>query len=326
MSILAKKYFHDEAAAFEHVESILWPDGPICTGCGGVNNAYKLEGVRSKPSKKNPEGVVRHGLYKCKSKECRKQFTVRQGTLFEESHLALHKWLQAVYLLCSSKKGISTQQLKRTLEVDQKTAWFLGHRIRLGMTSGDLRPFGQGGGDVEVDETFIGREPGVPLPKGGIGHKMKVLALLDRDTGAVRSIVLDNMQVATIAKIVHENVSKEARLMTDEAYHYSVIGKDFAEHGSVRHKADEYVSKSDPSIHSNTIEGCFSVFKRGMRGVYQHCGKQHLHRYLAEFDFRYTNRIAKGVDDKARARLALEGFKGKRLTYRGSDSAITQAA
>jgi transposase-like protein len=319
MSILSKKYFHDEAAAFAHVESILWPEGPICTGCGGVNNAYKLEGVRTKPSKKNPEGIVRHGLYKCKSKECRKQFTVRQGTLFEESHLALHKWLQAVYLLCSSKKGISTQQLKRTLEVDQKTAWFLGHRIRLGMESGDLRPFGQGGGAVEVDETFIGTEPGKKM-RPGYGHKMKVLSLVDRETGRARSMVVDSIGAKEIIPILRENIAREARVMTDEGRQYQKLANDFPAHQSVNHGAEEYVREG--GITTNTVEGFFSVFKRGMRGTYQHCRKQHLHRYLAEFDFRYTNRIAKGVDDNARAQIALEGFKGKRLTYKGSDSAV----
>lgn len=258
MSILSKKYFHDEAAAFAHVESILWPDGPICTGCGGVNNAYKLEGVRTKPSKKNPEGVVRHGLYKCKSKECRKQFTVRQGTLFEESHLALHKWLQAVYLLCSSKKGISTQQLKRSLEVDQKTAWFLGHRIREGMRSGDLRPFGQGGSPVEVDETFIGREPGSKV-RAGMHHKMKVLSLIDRNTGRSRSFVVDDVKLSTLLPIIKENIAKEAVVFTDDSNTYFTLGKHFAQHATVRHTIGEY---GDGPIHTNTVEGYYSMARQ----------------------------------------------------------------
>jgi len=154
------------------------------------------------------------------------------------------------------------------------------------------------------------------MPKGGIGHKMKVLALLDRETGRVSSFVLEDMRVSTIAQIVNANVAREARLMTDEAYHYAKIGEGFAEHGAVKHKADEYVSRTDPTVHSNTVEGVFSIFKRGMKGVYQHCGKQHLHRYLAEFDFRYSNRAALGVDDTERAHRALQGVVGKRLTYR----------
>ena len=318
MSILSKKYFHDEAAAFAHVESILWPDGPICPACGTINSAYKLEGVRSKPSKKNPEGVERHGLYKCKAKECRTQFTVRKGTLFEESHLALHKWLQAVYLLCSSKKGISTQQLKRTLEVDQKTAWFLGHRVREAMRSGDLSPFGQGGGPVEIDETFIGREPGKPA-KRGAQHKLKVLSLVDRNTGRVRSVVVDDLKLATLLPIIKDNIAKEAVVLTDESNTYYSLKDHFSQHEHVRHGIGEY---GYGPIYTNTIEGYFSIFKRGMKGVYQHCKKQHLHRYLAEFDFRYTNRIATGVDDTLRTRIALEGFKGKRLTYKGTDSSV----
>lgn len=169
---------------------------------------------------------------------------------------------------------------------------------------------------MEVDETFIGHLKGVPMPKGGIGHKMKVLSLLDRTTGQKRSIVIDNMRVETIAAVVNANVAKEAHLMTDEAYHYGQIGKGFAAHGVVKHKADEYVLRDNPFVHTNTIEGSFSIFKRGMRGVYQHCGEQHLHRYLAEFDFRYSNRVALGVDDVARSQIALQGVVGKRLTYR----------
>lgn len=323
MSILSKKYFHDEAAAFAHVESILWPNGPICPHCGAVENIVALKGIRNKPNAaqraKGEPGSERHGLHRCK--DCRGQFTVRKGTLFEESHLALHKWLQAVYLLCSSKKGISTQQIKRTLEVDQKTAWFLMHRVREAMRSDELRPFGQGGGTVEVDETFIGREPGKPVRRA-FHHKMKVLSLVDRETGQSRSMVIDNLQPGTILPILYENIAQEARVLTDEGGAYKNLAIDFADHQIVRHGKGEYVRLADRAIHTNTIEGFFSVFKRGMRGTYQHCRKQHLHRYLAEFDFRYTNRIANGVDDNLRTRIALEGFKGKRLTYKGTDSAV----
>jgi len=168
MSILSRPYFHDEAAAFAHVEALLWPQGAVCPQCGTVGGHYRLTGVRSKASKKNPEGVERHGLYKCGAKECRKQFTVRIGTIFEETHLPLHKWLQAIHLICSSKKGISANQLHRTLEVTLKTAWFLAHRIREAMRSDDLTPFGAGGGVVEVDETFIGKDPksGAAITRG----------------------------------------------------------------------------------------------------------------------------------------------------------------
>lgn len=321
MSMLSKAYFHDEAAAFAHVESVLWADGPVCPHCGMVGNAGKLEGVRTKPSRKNPEGVERHGLYKCRSKECRKQFTVRKGTIFEESHLPLHKWLQAIYLMVSSKKGISAHQLHRVLEVQYKTAWFLAHRIREAMrTGGDLDVFGGGGGDVEVDETFIGREPGT-VKKRGYGHKMKVLSLVDRNTGRARSIVMDSLSKQEIWPVLQANISKEARILTDEARHYRGVGFHFSSHETVNHGAGEYVRLKDREIHTNTIEGYFSVFKRGMRGVYQHCAKKHLHRYMAEYDFRYNYRSANGVEDEQRAVTALQGFAGKRLLYRDSSMA-----
>ena len=314
MSILSKAYFHDEAAAFEHVESALWPDGPTCPHCGVIDNAYKLKGVRSKPSKKNPEGKERHGLYKCA--DCRKQFTVRIGTIFEESHLPLTKWLQAIYLMCASKKGISAHQLHRILEVQYKTAWFLTHRIREAMSQGALNPFGGGGGDVEADETFIGTEPGVPKGRN-FRHKMTVLTLVDRDSKQARSFVLDDMKPSSIAALVQGNVSKEARLLTDQARHYIFARSAFERgHGAVHHGKGEYVSFTDPVIHTQTVENYYSVFKRGMKGTYQHCAKHHLHRYLAEFDFRYNHRSANGIEDGERAAIALRGVTGKRLTYR----------
>ncbi|HEX7759822.1 MAG TPA: IS1595 family transposase [Caulobacteraceae bacterium] len=303
MSILSAPHFHNEEAAYAYVEARLWPNGPICPHCGGFERIGKMGGAST-----------RIGTYKCY--QCRKPFTVKVGTIFEASHVPMRHWLQAMFLMASSKKGISANQLHRTLGCTLKTAWFIEHRLREAMRSGDLTPFGSGGGAVEADETFIGRRKGVPLPKGGIGHKMKVLSLLDRDTGAKRSVVIDNMEVATIAAVVNANVAKEAHLMTDEAYHYGKIGEGFAAHGVVKHKAEEYVSRSNPFVHTNTIEGSFSIFKRGMRGVYQHCEEQHLHRYLAEFDFRYTHRIALGMDDIARSDTLLAGVVGKRLTYR----------
>jgi transposase-like protein len=183
------------------------------------------------------------------------------------------------------------------------------------MRSGELAPLGGGGGIVEADETFIGREPGKPK-KRAYHHKMKVLSLIDRDTKQARSMVVDDLKPATIVPILEENIAKEARVMTDEAGHYYYLDKSFAEHGVVRHGREEYVSAADPTIHTNTLEGYFSVFKRGMKGTYQHCGKRHLHRYLAEFDFRYNQRIALGVDDEARADCALKGIVGRRLTYK----------
>ena len=282
-----------------------WPDVPHC---GGMDRIGKI--------KANPAKRVRLGLHKCG--DCGKQFTVKVGTVFEHARMPLHKMLQAVHLLACSKKGISAHQLHRILEVQYKTAWFLAHRIREAMRDGELAPFGVDGGPVEADETFIGREPGTVMKRGGIGHKMKVLSLVERNSGRARSVVIDDMRVDTIAEVVNANVSREARLLTDEAYHYDHIGRGFARHDSVKHKQDEYVSRDDPTVHTNIIEGYFSIFKRGMHGTYQHCAKKHLHRYLAEFDFRYNNRIRLGVDDQARATTALRGVVGKRLTYRVS--------
>lgn len=317
MSVLSKPYFHDEAEAFRFVEGVLWPQGPLCPHCGCSGRISAI--------KPNAEKRVRMGLKKCG--DCKRQFTVRIGTIFEESKLPMTKWLQAIFLMCSSKKGVSAHQLHRTLEVTYKTAWFLAHRIREAMRSGELGPFGQGGGAVEVDETFIGLDPAKPKPEGqrGVHHMMKVMSLVDRSTGRARSFVIDDMKLATIAPILDENVSREARLMTDEAYWYVNLGWNFADHGRVNHSRGEYVSRQDRTITTNTVEGFFSIFKRGMRGVYQHASKKHLHRYVAEFDFRYSYRAANGVDDQERARLALAGVVGKRLTYRRPDLGAARA-
>ena len=312
MSALSAPYMHDEAAAFAHVEAMLWPDGPVCPACGVVDNAYVLKGVRTKPSKKNPEGKVRHGLKKCKA--CGKQFTVRIGTIFEDSHIDLHLWLQAIYLMTSSKKGISSNQLSRTLGVTVRSAWFLSHRIREAMRSDGTVDFGSGGGAVEVDETFIGRDKDKPIRRG-YAHKHKVLALVDRESGKARSMVVDDLKAQTLTPILRENIAAEATVYTDEAGQYRRLGDDFAEHDFVRHSGGEY---GRGKVHTNTVEGYFSIFKRGMKGVYQHCAKKHLHRYAAEFEFRYNNRVANGPDDLTRAAIALRGVRGKRLLYRDS--------
>jgi transposase-like protein len=312
MSILSKPYMYDEAAAFEHVEGILWPDGPVCPHCGNCGKVYELKGVRTKPSKKNPEGKERHGLKKCG--ECRKQFTVRIGTIFEESHIELHKWLQAIHLMVSSKKGISSHQLHRVLEVTYKTAWFLTHRIRECMRTGDLEPFGGNGGEVEIDETYIGKEREKPKKARGPAHKMKIMTLVDRETRQAKSIVIDDLKQTTFRRVISENMSQEAVMITDEWRGYRHIADEVsAEHHTVNHSKGEY---GRGTIHTNTVEGYYSIFKRGMKGVYQHCGKQHLHRYAAEFDFRYNNRAALDVDDTNRAATALLGVVGKRLSYR----------
>ncbi|WVX50927.1 IS1595 family transposase ISNwi1 [Roseobacter fucihabitans] len=306
---------HDEAAAFAHVESMLWADGPVCPHCGVVDSAYLLTGVRTKASKKNPEGKERHGLWKCR--ECRKQFTVRKGTIFEESHLPLHFWLQAIHLMVSSKKGISSHQLHRVLGITYKSAWFLTHRIRECMRDGALAPFGSNGGTVEVDETFIGTKHKKAEGARGYAHKNAMLTLVDRDTKQAKSIVVDNIKKDTLVPILRENIAKEAVIYTDEAKQYTHLGRDFADHDFTTHSKGEYVKREKPQVHTNTVEGFYSIFKRGMKGVYQHCGKQHLHRYAAEFDFRYNNRVANGVDDVERGQIALRGVVGKRLTYQG---------
>lgn len=311
MSVLSKPYMHDEAAAFAHVESIVWRDGPVCPHCGNCGKVYVLTGVRSKPSKKSPEGVERHGLKKCA--ECRKQFTVRIGTIFEESHIPLHKWLQAIHLMVSSKKGISSHQLHRVLEITHKSAWFMSHRIREAMRSDGAVNFGNGGGVVEVDETFIGTKQKKAKGARGYAHKNAMLSLVDRTTGRAKSIVVDDVTKATLLPILRENIAKEATVYTDEAKQYTGIDKDFAEHDFTTHSKGEY---GRGAVHTNTIEGYFSIFKRGMKGVYQHCGKQHLHRYAAEFEFRYNNRAGNGVDDLERGLIALNGAQGKRLTYK----------
>lgn len=319
MSVLSRPYFHDEAAAFEHVEGMLWPQGPVCFHCGSMDKHYALKGVRSKPSKKNPHGVERHGLYKCAA--CRKQFTVRMGTVFEETHLPLHKWLQAIHLMCSSKKGISAHQLHRVLECTYKTAWFLAHRIREAMRSDDFTPMGGGGKFVEVDETFIGRLTGVEKSRASRAHMNTVLTLVERG-GKARSFHIDSTSVAKIVPIVRANIAKESALMTDEAIHYKRVGKEFAMHGRVEHSKNEYGRTDDGvKVNTNTVEGFYSIFKRGMKGVYQHCAEHHLHRYLAEFDFRYSHRSALGIEDGVRSLVALRGAKGKRLLYRDSAEA-----
>jgi transposase-like protein len=301
-SVLNAKELHDEPTAYAWVEARLWPNGPVCPHCGGFARISKMQGKST-----------RIGVYKCY--QCRKPFTVKVGTVFEDSHVPMHYWLQAMYLMCASKKGVSSNQLHRTLNVTLKTAWFMSHRLREAMRITGLAPMGGAGGIVEVDETFIGRLEGVPKQKAGFGHKNVVLTLVERG-GAARSFHIDSTSCADVEGIMRANIRKESRLMTDEATHYKAIGGEFASHESVNHGAKEY---GRGIVHTNTVEGFYSVFKRGMKGVYQHCSERHLHRYLAEFDFRYSNRIRLGVDDVGRTERAIKGIVGKRLTYRTTD-------
>ena len=302
MTALVPDYFRDEAAAFAYVEGRLWPEGPTCPHCGNADGA-KIKPLQGK--------TTRLGLKKCYA--CYKPFTVKVGTIFESSHVPLHLWLQAIHLMCSSKKGMSSNQLHRILGITLKSAWFLSHRIRAAMTPSTTEPMGGEGVFVEVDETYIGRKAGVPKRRGH-QHKRTVVTLVERG-GESRSFHVDNASAKEIGPILAKHVRKESTLMTDEAKLYIQLGEKFGDHQTVNHVNDEWV-KGD--AHTNTIEGFFSVFKRGMKGVYQHCGENHLHRYLAEFDFRYSNRVKLGVNDAERADRALKGFAGKRLTYKAA--------
>ena len=305
-SALSDKHFHDEAAAYRYVEARVWPDGPICPHCGGIIRIRRMKGKST-----------RIGTYKCY--QCRKPFTVKVGTIFESSHVPLRHWLQAIFLLSSSKKGISSNQLGRTLGCTLKTAWFISHRIREAMTERNPSPLGGEGKIIESDEAYWGPKDVDTDPKmkarrkgkPGKGRKSTIMTLVERG-GKARSFKVADLKNETMQRILLENASRKSRLMTDE-WTAPSIGLLFARHETVKHGAGEY-ARGD--VTTNTVEGFFSVFKRGMRGTYQHCDAKHLQRYLAEFDFRYNNRIALGVNDVARADRAINGIVGKRLTYR----------
>ena len=294
---LTAPMFTDPDAAREALEAVRWPNGPTCPHCGSVE---KIGAVQGKSH--------RRGLFYCG--ECKGQFTVTVGTVFERSKIALNKWLLAVHLMAASKKGVSSHQLHRMLGVTYKTAWFMSHRIREAMVSGGLAPMGGNGAPVEADETFISTKAGRKV-KRGVGHKRVVLSLVERG-GEVRSFHVTSHGASTVMPVLRAHIVPEASLMTDEAGQYRFAHQFFASHGFTTHSAGEYV-RGD--VHTNTVEGVFSIFKRGMRGVYQHCGEQHLHRYLSEFDFRYNTRTKLGYSDDARAALVLRGAEGKRLTY-----------
>ena len=309
MSALAAPHFQNDDAARSLIEGIRWPEGPVCSHCGSINHAYAVTG--------------RAGLYRCAEPECRKDFTVTTGTVMERSKVPLHKWMAAFYLMNASKKGISAHQLHRTLGVTYQTAWFMCHRIREAMRDGGLAPMGGGGKVVEADETYFGptenprvspQRKGRPYKVGSRGPRDKraIVALVERG-GNIRSFHVAVADKATVSKIVMENVAKDSRLHTDESKLYFGAGEHFAAHETVKHSAGEYV-RGD--VYTNSIEGAFSIFKRGMKGVYQHCKEKHLHRYLAEFDFRYNHRIKLGYSDIDRTRAAIKGVEGKRLTYR----------
>jgi transposase-like protein len=309
MTNLTDPIFHDEETARRHFETLRWPDGPICPHCGSLDNATELKGQST-----------RAGVYKCK--DCRKPFTATIGTLYERSHIPLHKWLLATHLLCASKKGMSAHQLWRTLGFGSyRTAWFMAHRIREGMR--EARIVGQFGGDgevVEADETYIGgkeanRHNSKRTGARGAVGKEPVLALVERGGRAASHHVAD-VTAATIRPIIVHAVARQTRLHTDESRLYVSFGGRFAAHETVMHSADEYV-RGD--VHTNSVEGFFAIRKRGIYGTYHHISEAHLGRYLNEFDFRYNHRIKLGYDDATRAALAVKGIAGKRLTYRRPD-------
>lgn len=312
MSLLNRPYFHSEPAAIAYLEGVLWPEGPTCPHCGNADSAKigTLKGASTRP-----------GLKKCYA--CRKQFTVKVGTVYESSHIPLHKWLQATFLMCASKKGMSAHQLHRVLEVTYKTAWFMAHRIREAMAEHKLPPMGGEGKTVEADETYVGgkernkhKSKRDPKNIGGVGKAM-VFSLVERG-GRVRSQHLPSVNTNNLREILTAQLRSGTAVMTDDAGQYRHVGRDYA-HQSVNHGIGEYV-RGD--AHTNTIEGYFSILKRGVTGTYHHVSQQHLRRYLAEFDFRYNERAGLGVGDSERTDKALAGIVGKRLTYRDSSTAV----
>lgn len=303
MSYLSQPHFHNEEAAYAFVESRVWPNGPVCPHCGGVER-NKLMGGAS----------TRIGTYKCY--DCRKPFTVKVGTIFESSHIPLRLWLQGIYLIAASKKGISANQLHRTLGITLKSAWFMGHRIREAMRDNSTDLLGGGGSIVEADETFMAPKRGEKAVQGG-AHRSKVVSLVSRE-GKTRSFHVANVDKDNLKPILMAHIAKDTHLMTDGAGHYKKIGKEFELHESTNHTQKEYAKDSKvPGVraHSNTVESYFGILKRGISGIYHHVSEEHLQRYVDEFDFRFTNRKSMGVDDVQRADLLLKGVVGKRLTY-----------
>lgn len=311
---LTDKVFHDADEARRFMEAQRWPDGPVCPHCGNVDQD-KIGGLKGK--------AHRPGLYQCYA--CNEQFTVTVGTVYERSKIPLNKWLAAIFMLNAGKKGTSAHQIHRQLGVTYKTAWFMCHRIRESMREEGLEPMGGSGKVVEADETYFGQvsedkrrrvttsgRPFTKKGKTGPANKRAILSLVERG-GRVRSFHPASADAVTVAGIVRDNIDRETRLHTDESRLYVQVGREFASHETVNHSAKEY-ARGD--VTTNTVETYFSVFKRGMRGVYQHCGEKHLHRYLAEFDFRYNHRSGLGFSDGERAALSIKGAEGKRLTYR----------
>lgn len=298
-AILNQPQFQNKEKAREYLEALRWPHGAVCPHCGSMEQHYKFEGKAHRP-----------GVWKCK--DCREQFTVTVGTLFADSKVPLNKWLQACYLMASSKKGISSKQLERMLGVSYKTAWFMSHRIREAMTETGGGLLGGNGGPVEVDETYWGNTGKQRSGARGYAHKMKVVSLVERD-GKKRSFHVTNVNAGTVRPILNAQIDKKARLMTDDASVYTKIGIEFAEHGVVNHSAGEY-ARGD--VTTNTVESSFAILKRGLYGTFHSVSEKHLQRYATEFDFRWNHRAKLGYTDSQRADAMLVGIAGKRLMYR----------
>jgi transposase-like protein len=299
------RIYTDENAAREHLESLLWPEGPICPHCGNADpeRIRKLEGKSTRP-----------GVYKCR--ECEKPFTVTVGTIFERSKIPLHQWVYATDLLTASKKGISSHQLHRMLKITYKTAWFMSHRIREAMRDDNPAPMGGEGGQIQADETMYGNtSKRSKRARAGYKRKEVVVALVDPDKGTARAFHMETgVSAVDVRKILVTNAHRTSVLVSDESGLYIKVGKEFADHQTVIHSGREYVNRN--GFTTNNVENFFGIFKRGMHGVYHFCSEQHLQRYLDEFSFRYTHRAGVGIDDAARAALAIKGAAGKRLTYR----------
>jgi transposase-like protein len=315
-AILNQPHFQDADKAREYLEALRWPNGTICPHCGTIANHHKLEGNKN----------YRPGLFKCM--DCREQFTVTVGTVFERSKIALNVWLQAVHLMCASKKGISAKQLQRMLGVTYKTAWFMSHRIREAMDhkSGSLLGGEGSSGVVEADETYWGNATNdkgdkIATPKGGSKHKMAIVSLVERD-GEKRTFHVANVNTNTLGPILKSQIAASARLMTDEAAYYKSAGKYFISHESVSHGKKEY-ARGD--VTSNTVESSFAILKRGLVGTFHSVSEKHLQRYCTEFDFRWNTRQSQGFNDTARADIVLSQIAGKRLTYQRSIAQQTQA-
>ena len=304
------KHCSDEGAAYEFVERQRWPNGPVCPHCGSVDRAYFLN-PKNGGRKTRTGAVSSRRVWKCA--DCRKQFSVLIGTIFEDSRIPLSKWLLAMQMMCSAKNGVSAHELARALEITVKSAWFMAHRLRYALehpnVSGKMAE--KMGGIVEMDETYIGgHRKGTPRGRPGVdSHKTPVITLVERD-GEARSRAVERVTSKNIREMLTEHVAEEARLMTDEFQSYRTPGKRFASHETVDHSAGEYV-RGD--VHVNTAEAYFSQLKRSIDGTHHHVSRQHLHRYLSEFDYRFNTRK---IEDGERTVRAIKQTEGKRLRYR----------